>query len=277
MRAIQGDPTMTTNLLHDAKKSDGQSNAARGLAIGEAGAHVFNCPSCARPLAEGTSKCPGCGVHLIMGVRAKRAGVILALGVALGILIGGVATAAAITLSLHEPVAAFTPVASTAPVAAAPSVAPTIAIPDPVAPTTAMSALSGTAVVNGRIAMDAETLTAALSRSNATTIEIARALRSLAADATLGIDLTGRLATWSDAKQVRASLDDFYHSMAEAARAGLRASLADEAAYRTAGTDMATVLAALGDIDSLSRTFAGANHLELPPVAIPSSVSASSR
>jgi hypothetical protein len=262
---------MTTNLLNDAKKSDGDPKAARVLAIGEADAHVVSCPSCGRPLAEGTSTCPGCGVRLVMGVPVKRAGAILALGVVLGLLVGGVATAAAITLSHRDPVAAVTPVASAAPVEAAASVAPSIAIRDPGAPTTAVSALSGTAVVNGRIAVDAMTLTTTLARPNATTIEIARALRSLAADAALGIDLAGRLAPWTDAKQVEAGLDDFYRSMADAARAGLRASLTDDAAYRKAGADMVRVLATLDDIDSLSRALAGAHHLELPPVAIPSS------
>ena len=98
-----------------------------------------------------------------------------------------------------------TPKASVAPAAAAStSVAPSfVAAPDPVAPATAVSALSGTAVVNGRISVDAETLSTALANPTITTIEIARALRSLAADAALGIDLAGRLGTWSDAKRSR--------------------------------------------------------------------------
>ena len=261
---------MTTNAMHDSKSTDGKSREAKGLAIGETDANVFNCPSCARPLSEGTNKCPGCGVHLVMGVRLKRAGAILALGMALGILIGGVTTAAAITVSLADPATAVKPVASAAPSAAVASVAPSFAAVDPVAPATAISALSGTAVVNGRITVDAATLTATLARTDASTIEIARALRSLAADAALGIDLAGRLGTWTDAKLVQAGLNDFYQAMADAAHGGLRASLADAAAYRKAGADMIVVLATLSDIDSRSRALAGANGLELPPVAIPS-------
>ncbi len=262
---------MTTNAMHDSKSPDGKSKAA-GLAIGESDANVFTCPSCARPLSEGTNKCPGCGVHLVMGVRLKRAGAILALGMALGILIGGVTTAAAITVSLNDPATATKPVASAVPSAAAVvSAAPSFAAFDPVPPTTAVSALSGTAVVNGRILVDAATLTATLARSDTTTIEIARALRSLTADAALGIDLAGRLGTWTDAKLVQAGLNDFYQAMADAAHGGLRASLTDRAAYRKAGADMIAVLATLSDIDSRSRALAGANDFELPPVAIPSS------
>jgi len=262
---------MTTNLVQDAKTTDREAREARGLAIGETDAHVFNCPSCARPLSEGTSKCPGCGVRLIMGVRLRRAAAILGLGVALGILAGGLGTAAAITLSLHDTAAAtVTPRASAAPTAAATRTIAPITVVDPAGPAAAASALSGTAVVNGRIAVDAETLTSTLARSNATTIEIARALRSLAADAALGIDLVGRLEAWPEAKPVRTGLDDFYQSMGDTARSGLRFSLTDEAAYRRSGVEMLKVLASLGQVDARSRAFAAANGLELSPVAVPS-------
>ena len=267
-----------TTTVQDSKTTDAQAKEAkeaRGLAIGETDAHVFNCPSCARPLSEGTSKCPGCGVRLIMGVRLKRASAILGLGIALGILAGGLVTAAAITLGLHDSAAAAMPVATPIPTAApTPTVAP-ITIIDPAGPAAAASALSGTAVVNGRIAVDSETLSSTLARSDATTIEIARALRSLAADAALGIDLAGRLETWPDAKSVRTGLDDFYRSMADTARAGLRYSLNDETDYRKAGGDMVKVLAGLGQVDARSRAFAAANNLELAPVAVPSASASS--
>lgn len=257
---------MTTNLLH---KSDAQSTESKGLAIGEVDAHVFNCPACARPLSDGTNKCPGCGARLIMGVRLKRAGAILALGAAMGLLLGGGATAAAITLSLREPDPAVVPVASAEPSAPPPNAEPTFAYVDPGAPQSAMSALSGTAVVNGRIAVDAQTLASTLARSGATTSEIARALRSLAADATLGIDLASRLVIWTDASATQAALDGFYRDMAEAAKAGLRASLTDGVSFRKAGHDMLAVLAKLGAVDAASRVLAATIDLELPPVALP--------
>ena len=263
---------MTTNVIHEAKSADGQAKEAMALPIGDSDAHVFTCPSCARPLSEGTSRCPGCGVRLIMGVRMKRAGAILGLGIALGILLGGVTTAAAITLSLHDPVPAVVAAPSVAPsVASAASAAPSFSAIDPSAPAAAVSALSGTAVVNGRISVDADTLSSTLHRSNVTTIEMARALRSLAADAALGIDLANRIAPWTEAAQVRTDLDDFYRAMATAARTGLRASLNDSGAYRKAGTDMLRVLATMGAVDAQSRTLAGTIGLELPPVVLPTS------
>jgi hypothetical protein len=261
---------MISNLIHRTKAPEVPSTEPKGLAIGETDAHVFNCPACARPLSEGTSKCPGCGARLVMGVRLKRAGAILALGVVVGVLIGGVSTAAAITLGLADPAPALAVVPSAAPSAApSPTAMPSYAIENPLAPVAAVSALSGTAVVNGRIAVDAKTLSNTLARSNATTTEIARALRSLAADAALGIDLAGRLATWPDASPVQTALDDFYRSMSQTARTGLRYSLADPAGYRAAGAAMLDVLATLGPVDALSRTLAETVDLELPPVALP--------
>ena len=131
-----------------------------------------------------------------------------------------------------------------------------------------MAALSGTAVVNGRITVDAATLRTTLS-SRASTSDIARALRSLAADAALGSDLTGRLARWPDAGPVAAQLDAFYRSMAKTARDGLRYSLSDNGSYRSTGAEMLKVLTGLRAVDAASRTLAGTVSLELPPVDQP--------
>ena len=255
---------MATNVTH-SNPGESMTAHAKGLAIGETDANVFNCPSCARPLAEGTSKCPGCGTRLIMGVRVRRATSILIMGAVLGVLAGGVVTASAITLSLR----AATPAAVAAPIATPvpPTAAPTAVLP--LAPSSAtVSALSGTAVVNGRIALDTSTLSAALAGKDATTIEIARALRSLAADAALGIDLTGRLDPWPAAASVALRLHDFYGSMAETARVALKSSLTDQAGYRRSAAQMLTVLTGLDAVDAASRSLAATVELELPPITL---------
>jgi cell division GTPase FtsZ len=136
-------------------------------------------------------------------------------------------------------------------------------------PSTAISALSGTTVVNGRISVDAATLSETLKKKDVQTIEIARALRSLAADAALGSDLSGRLSPWPEARDVQAQLDSFYQAMAETAKTGLRASLTDTAAYRKAGAAMLVVIKQLDDVDAASRALAESVGIELPPVAIP--------
>src|SRR6478752_5216267 len=199
--------------------------ASSGVTIGEMDTRVFTCPACARPLSEGTSRCPGCGVRLLLGVTVRRASAILGLGLALGFLFGGVVTAAVISQSKQAiPAAAVDVVATPAPVVtAAPNgIAGVLA-----APQAAVSALSGTAVVNGRISVDAVTLSSTLADRNATATDIARALRSLSADAALGTDLVARLAPWREAGTTGGQLGDFYQAMAKTASVALRGSLND--------------------------------------------------
>jgi hypothetical protein len=264
---------MTTNLLRGKPGKASALDPNASPAIGENDSHVFLCPSCARPLADGTPRCPGCGVRLIMGVVLKRAGGILALGVVFGILAGGASTAAAITLSVRDSkvVAPAVVTPTTAPDSARASAIPTLPAVNLVvgAPQAAVAALSGTAVVNGRIAVDAATLSSTLAAPNASSIDMARAFRSLAADAALGIDVAARLGSWHDAAPVRTDLEVFYRTMADSARNALRASFSDNAGYRKAATEMMTILAGLGDVDAASRTLATGVGLELPPVALP--------
>ncbi len=256
---------MIANLIHG--KTRAGADGATDLAIGETGANVFECPGCSRPLEHGTRRCPGCRTRFMLGVTARRAASILTIGALFGVLVGGSATGAIFTISAAQarPAAVVTP--STAPIAT--GAVPTLAPVEVGVPHAAVSALSGTAVVNGRITVDAETLTAALAKPGASAIEIARALRSLAADAALGIDLAGRLGPWTEATDVQAELDAFYRSMADTARSALRASFADPAAYRSSGAQMVTVLSMLGEVDTSSRQLAATVDLELPPVVLP--------
>jgi hypothetical protein len=260
---------MTTNLLR-GKSGAAANGKPDGPAIGESGARVFTCPSCERPLTQGTSRCPGCGVRLIRGVRLKRVGTVLTLGVALGVLGGGGAMAAIISLSTHEAEVGVTTQPPAKADADTAPVVPAVVLPAGT-PSAAVSALSGTAVVNGRIAVDAATLATALADEGAPTISIARALRSLAADAALGGDLAARLAPWTVAAPVRDRLDGFYKRMATTAHDALRASLNDGGSYRAAGAEMLSVLGSLRDVDAASRRLAASVGLELPPVAMPRS------
>ncbi len=264
---------MTINLLRG--KIRAVAGDLNGPAIGEADAHVFNCPACERPLANGTSRCPGCGTRLIMGVRLQRAAGILGLGMAIGILVGGGLTAAAITFLLPTATAgADAGVVPTEPLASAPTTTtPAIAIQPATAgaPSSALAALTGAAVVNGRIAVDSVTLSKTLTQSGSDPVAIARALRALSADAALGLDLVGRLALWRDAKPVMSDLDAFYQAMASTARDGLRASYGDAASYRKTAKEMEVILRKLATVDATSRGLARTVHLELPPVALPGS------
>lgn len=241
-----------------------------GPAIGATEARLFDCPKCSRPLTRGTSRCPGCGVRLLRGVALGRVGVVLAAGIAVSLAVGGGFAAVAMAVGGQTPSTAVTSQPSTAPLTptARPTATPARSIvPLPVGPpAAALAALSGSAVVNGRISVDGGTLAATLAKKGATTIEIARAIRSLAADAALGIEQTGRLTQWADAAPVMTQLDDFYQSIAQTARVALRASLADASGYRRSGARMLAVLDGLGGVDAASRTLAATVGLELPPV-----------
>lgn len=263
---------MTINLLRGKARG---ANAAKlnGPAIGEIDARNFDCPGCARPLANGTSRCPGCGTRVIMGIRLRRASGILGLGVAIGVLVGGGLTVAAIAILLPSAGAAEAVAPADRLAGTAAATAPVYVVPPPIAgaPSSALTALTGTALVNGRIAADAAALSATLARSDAQPIEIVRALRSLSADAALGLDLTQRLASWSDAKPVMTELVAFYGAMVATARDGLRALPNDAGSYRQSGKAMETILRKLGAVDASSRDLAATVHLDLPPVAPPRS------
>jgi hypothetical protein len=212
---------------------------------------------------------------LILGVAFRRAGAILALGVALGVFIGGTVTAVALAIVVRPPVVAapLATIPDVVPTAAAVATLPPVRPVIPAVPPGAVAALSGAVVLNGRISVDAAALQAALS-SRGATIDIARALRALAADALLGTDQAGRIAPWAEAKDVTARLDAFYEAMSTTALDGLQASLTNNAAYRAAGAKMLTVLGSLGEVDGALRAQAATIDLELPPVAVPGASSA---
>jgi predicted RNA-binding Zn-ribbon protein involved in translation (DUF1610 family) len=259
---------MTTRLLGGKPGMPGPGGYTGS--IGESDADVFDCPACARPLVGRTSRCPGCGTRLVMRVKLRKVGMILALGIVLGVVAGGGMAAGAIMLSQRDPKAAAVALPA-APASPTPRPTPSTSTGPTVLdrPQAAVSALSGTAVVNGRMSVDAATLSSTLADKGAPAIDIARALRSLAADAALGIDLTDRLAPWRDAAPVMSDLDTFYRAVADSARNALRASLTDTPGYRAAGATMVKVLAGLGPVDATSRALALTIDLELPPVVLP--------
>ena len=264
---------MTVNLLH-RKKGDGATLEARAAAmaiaigeIGEKDGRGFYCPSCGIPVADGTWKCPSCSAKFVLGVTAKRASALLAVGFAVGILSGGVVTASALIVSPHDRPADGAVVSDPASVATATEIPRAVA--PSIAPTAAVTALTGTAVINGRISADAATLATTLADRKATTTDIAQALRSLSADAAQGIDLAARLATWREADPVRGRLDAFYRTMSTTASLELGVSLDDGSGYRRSATEMLGVVRGLSAVDGASRAFAATVGLDLPPVSFP--------
>lgn len=155
-----------------------------------------------------------------------------------------------------------------------PSPEPAASAPDtqrskaPGAPPAVVAALRGTAVVNDRLAVDADILATALARKSVRAVDLARQLRALVSDADLGTDLANRLEPWADANSLRSELSSFYESVSVTARDGLRAPLSDLRAYRSAATSMLDVVAELRELDAASRELAKTVPVELPPLSV---------
>ena len=236
---------------------------ATTMPIGESDANIFNCPACARPLGTGVARCPGCGTRLMAGVQLNRALAFIAIGLTAGALVGGAvmgimsAARQASEVAVVVPPAVVTP--SQLPVATAG--APVV---DSAIPTSALSALRQSAVVNQRILGDAERLTLALASSRPSASDIAPVLRSLAATAAFGRGIAPEVADWDEGAAVSAGLADFYSSVGAIAADGLSASVRNPAAYVTAAERMLAAIAGVADLDAASRTLAATADIDLP-------------
>jgi hypothetical protein len=59
-----------------------QTAPVGSFAIGEINQTVFDCPTCSRPLALGTRRCPGCRTRLVLGVPMSKAMIFATAGLA---------------------------------------------------------------------------------------------------------------------------------------------------------------------------------------------------
>jgi hypothetical protein len=235
--------------------------------IGDADAHVFNCPVCARPLPDGTFKCPGCSTHLVFGVTLKRAGGLLSFGLVVGILFGGLAMSVAIGLGLPSTSAAGNGTTGITNPGTGPAPTPdpvTGIVPDVAVPKAALSAMRQIALLDQRIAEDGAALKSAVKANR--TADIARLLRALGADAAVGAKYIAPLETWSAATAFATSREAFYASVGATSQAGLDKSISNKKAYKASGTAMLKVLKKVAALDTEGRALAVGLGTELPPV-----------
>jgi hypothetical protein len=250
---------------------------AESIAIGEIDQTVFDCPTCARPLAMGTRRCPGCGTHLIIGVPMSKASVIATGGLVLGLLLGW-ATGVVFGLVSRPLVVAPAPVV-------VPSVAPvggggTLATPVPIAsapvapggwtggmPAIARSALSQAVTVNDHFAAASASLSAVLAAPSFDPSDVAQILRAISAESVYGEQLAAKVSSWSDSAAVGQRLNGLYGAIHDTAGEGLLASVRNEAAYRQSAKTMITLLAGLRSVDAELRALAEANGVTLPGTA----------
>lgn len=222
------------------------------IAIGEVDASVFNCPTCARPLAHGANFCPGCGTRLIVGVRARLALGFLAVGLIAGTMLGG--GAMVVIGARQSSVAATTDGTGTTSAANGSTTTGASAAPvlpaDVGIPSLAVSSLRQAAVVNGRLAGYATELDRALASKATKGIDIARILRAVSADVLFGVDIAPSIAPWPEAAGLSSDLSALYVAVRDSAQSSLKPSVSETNAYKAAGKRMAKLLSKLDALDA---------------------------
>jgi hypothetical protein len=244
--------------INTALRKFGKSPRARRaprsepLAIGEVDASVFNCPNCARPLANGANFCPGCGTRLIVGVRARLALGFLAVGLVAGVMLGS--GAMVVVGGRQATVAATTDGTAVVPgtntgTATGPSAVPLLPA-DVGIPSQAVSSLRQAAIVNARLSGYADELDRALASKATKGIDIARILRGVSADVLFGVAIAPSIAPWPDAAGLSSDLSSFYVAVRDSAQKSLKPSVSDTSAYKAAGKRMAKLLSKLDALDA---------------------------
>jgi hypothetical protein len=260
---------MSIGMLDSTRAGTGPDALSDARRVGEPDDEIFDCPACRRPLSVGSPRCPGCGTRLIAGVQAGRALSFVAVGLIIGLVIGGGTIAVASSLTATNATADGTATPTMAP---ATSTAPLVT-PAPVAgpdvPTAALSALRQTALVNQRIVADAALLASALAASEPSSADIARALRSMSTDATYAARITADIGDWTVGGTVAGEMGAFYEVIQVTASEVLGASLNNDAAYVAGARAMLDVVDEVWALDGAARTLAARVDVELPAVVAP--------
>jgi hypothetical protein len=260
---------MAINVLRGRFRTATPEAEPDSLAIGEIDREIFGCPVCNRPLAVGTSRCPGCRTRLVMGVPMRRVSVFVALGTtgAIALVLTGatllsVVQAFAVRGGGTEAAPTPAPTSPTRPGHGGGATANRV-------PSVVRSALDQAAAINLRLVAATPQLKAALARSNLDGPAVAAILRDLAADATRGADVLGRFGSWSEADDVTVELEALYRDVRATARTGLAAAMTNDRAYRSAAQRMVSVLQRVGPVNQGIRSLATTTGIELPSLPGP--------
>ena len=263
---VRQEGRMSVNVAKRRSRSQQRlESAMTSLPIGEVDQTIFACPVCARPLAIGTGRCPGCGTHLLARVQARLAALFISIGLVAGLLIGAGLTTIVNALGGAPHVAAVAPghTASPSPNRTASPSPSSGGTAVPAVPPIGGSALVGAVAVDSRLAASRAALVAALGAPRFDVSAVAQTLRTLSADAVLGLKLTSHLDDWPAARAVGADLTSLYISVQDTAAQGLGVSIRNEAGYRAAAKQMVDLLSGLGAVDTQARDLAAASGLIL--------------
>jgi hypothetical protein len=279
IQAAQREP-MTVNVARRRSKAKPAMTATetRSMAIGEIGQTVFGCPSCARPLAVGVRRCPGCLTRMVMGVQVGRAGTFVMVGLILGVAFGGGLGAflSAVRLPAHDAqIAEVAAAAALAQVAAVQAAASPVAHASPTIPSTgggtsatipaiSASALSQALVLDARLSDSTRQFTDAMAAPTLDVLTVSQLLRNASADSVIGLQLAQNLSAWSGGSSVGGRLATFYTAVQATAAEGLGASIRNQEAYRRSAEAMVELLGGIGSIDGQARSLATRAGISLP-------------
>jgi DNA-directed RNA polymerase subunit RPC12/RpoP len=232
-----------------------------------------SCPRCGRPVADGLVRCGGCGMRILMGVAAPRAFLFLTTGAVLGLLVGGLAVGSimganrtsgggttAVLPPGQSPSASPSATSATSPL---PSVAKQAV--DPLA----ASALRQVASTNLQLISSLETLKQELKQRSLDTGAMSATLRSMSAAATYGGTVVGYLSAWPAAAPLQGQVGRLYTQVVAVAASGLGAQLASQTAYRAAGDQIVSILAALPAIEDAADVLGQSGGVDLPGAVNP--------
>ncbi len=246
-----------TSLTRRFRGPGGLRPAADESLIGAASERTFSCPSCARPLAIGQGRCPGCGSLMVAGVLVRTALFLVLAGSLVG-MIGGALVA---RVAMAPRLAAADAARAAAVVPAAPVAASAVPVASAVSAATLPDGVAGgilqVATVNERLSRAAADLAAVFAVRDPSAAEIAPLLRKIAADARSGEQGARRVEAWTAAGAFPANVLALYDGAATVAEDGLGAPLSDDAAYAAAGHRMLTALDSLPAIAAATREIAG--------------------
>jgi hypothetical protein len=219
---------------------------------------TFGCPSCGSTIAKGSRRCQSCGRRMLFDVPVRKATALVGSGLVIGLVAGGLVVGLALPRD-----------AASAGTGAGGDTAAATLIP---VSGNAAAALRGTVTLNGRLAAEAEPLSAALTETTFNTQDVVKILRRMSSDMRAASAMVPSLGAWPEAADHETALSNFYGTLTDQINGALSASVTSEGSYRAATTQILATLRQIPALDAGARRLADGTTVQLPAVEIPAAL-----